>query len=392
MDRRATFLELPSARTSLGRALLVATVASFRVHPCSALEGPIALLPPANLSGTKAPLTEVASRLADECSRAGLELLDPDELERFLSLHRVRDTSGVASDTADALGRETKAAAVLVSSVDLFVEGEPPAFAMTARLVTAERDPLIVWMDSVALAGDASPGLLGLGVVSDVETLIERACSTLASSLGRHLRSQGPIASPKARASHRPRRLWRVPERIVPSSARPRIAVLPFLDRTGRRRAGDLVALGLVRWLSAQPEVRVIEPGVVRSALLASTLIPAGGISLPQGDLLRLLLGADWVVSGEVFDYQERAPGGGGSPFVHFGTTVLDTARRQVVWVALSYASGDDGVVWFDRGRILTAQELASRMALGVVGELLRRDGGLRAGARRGAARRAGVP
>lgn len=353
------------------RQLLLGVACGFLALPSAALEGPVALLPLANLSGATAPLDRVEAVFGEAVSRTRLELLDPEVLESFMARHRVRWTGGLASDTARALREETAASAALVSSLDLYVETEPPAVALTARLVTAEPDPRILWMDSHAAAGDEAPGLLGLGLVSDAGVLLERAASALAASLERAFLATEPPSMPTARGSHRPKRVYRAPGGLASPQTAPRIAVLPFLDRTGRRNAGDLVSLGLVRWLASRPQVRVIEPGVVRSALLGSMLIPGGGISLPQGDLLRALLGADLVVSGEVLDYQDRPGGGGGTPAVNFAVTVLDTARRQVVWSSISHATGDDGVFLFDRGKIRTAHALASAMALGVVEAML---------------------
>ncbi len=352
---------------TLARRILPAVSCGLLALPSAAADGPIALLPPANLSGTAAPLDRVEAVLGEAVCRSGLERLDPGLLEGFMARHRVRWTGGLGSDTARALREETGAAAALVSSLDLYIESEPPAVALTARLVSAEDDPRIVWMDGEAAAGDEAPGLLGLGLVSDAGVLLERAATALADSLERALRATEPPPAPRARGAHRPKRLYRAPGGLAWQKRIPRVAVLPFLDRTGRRHAGELVSLGLVRWLASRPQARVIEPGVVRSALLGSMLIPGGGISLPQGDLLRVLLGADLVVSGEVLDYQDRPGGGGGTPAVNFAVTVLDTARRQVVWSSISHASGDDGVFLFDRGRIRTAHALASAMALGVV-------------------------
>lgn len=360
---------------TLARRLLPAVSCGLLALSSAAVEGPIALLPPENLSGTAAPLDRVQAALAEAFSRRGIELLDPGLLEAFMARHRVRWTGGLASDTARALREETGAAAAVVSSLDLYVESEPPAVALTARLVAAEADPRILWMDGNAAAGDDAPGLLGLGLVSDAGALLESAASALAASLERALLATEPPPMPRVRGPHRPRRIYRAPGGLASPQAVPRIAVLPCLDRTGRRHAGDLVSLGLVLWLASHPHARVIEPGVVRSALLGSMLIPAGGISLPQGDLLRLLLGADLVVSGEVFDYQDRPSGGGGAPLVNFAVTLLDTARRQVVWSSISHASGDEGVFLFDRGRIRTAHALASAMALGVVEAMLGQRG-----------------
>jgi hypothetical protein len=87
-----------------------------------------------------------------------------------------------------------------------------------------------------------------------------------------------------------------------------------------------------------------------------------GGLSLPQADLLRVMLDVDLVLTGNVFEYEDYS-GRSGSPKVNFTARVYDTKIRQVEWASLSYNQGDDGVFFFDVGKVHTAHAMASEMA-----------------------------
>lgn len=94
------------------------------------------------------------------------------------------------------------------------------------------------------------------------------------------------------------------------------------------------------------------------------------GPSLANADILfgRSSLGADLVCSGTVFDYQD----GPGTPKVDFSVTIFERTSREVVWYSRSYGDGDEGVFFFDLGRVRTAHRLASEMVGGTLEVLSR--------------------
>jgi hypothetical protein len=130
------------------------------------------------------------------------------------------------------------------------------------------------------------------------------------------------------------------------------------------------MALHFVERLARLPGVEVVEPGVVRQTLLKTRMIQEGGLSLAQADVLRAMLDVDLVVAGRVAEYQDLH-GVLGAPLVEFAVQGIDAAKRQVVWTSFSYNRGDDGVFFFDSGRVYTAHALASKMAGAVVEKFL---------------------
>lgn len=336
---------------------------------------PIAVLPFEALSETVAPVTAIRGALVGRLAARGVPLLGEEALETFMRRHRVRYIGGLALETGRAFRSETGAGAVLATSVDLYAEKDPPRLALTSRLISTGDRARILWMDSARMAGNEAPGFLGLGRIDDQKALRDRVIDRLADSLARHLsRGEGRPADAPART--------RPPRRFLPrtSSRSPgiqsagngpvRIAVLPFSDDSTTRHAGEILFLQVLRSLVEAGSAEVLEPGVVREVLLKARLVQEQGPSIPQADLLRALLEVDVVLFGEVSEYIE-AGAGTAEPEIEFLVRGIDTARRQAIWSSVSHGRGDDGVFFFDWGRVETAHELASELARGLIDRFL---------------------
>jgi hypothetical protein len=76
-------------------------------------------------------------------------------------------------------------------------------------------------------------------------------------------------------------------------------------------------------------------------------------------------------------DYQDYR-GAFGAPKVDFSVLLIERKSRKVVYSSFSHNEGDDGVFFFDWGRVNTAHAMASQMAR-AIGQrmLLEADGPL---------------
>ncbi len=325
----------------------------------------IAVLPVENLSGTAAPLSTIRDTLIERMRRRGLLVLDKEVLETFLARHRVRYTGGVSRDLGHSLRGETGVKAVLVGSLDLYGEAYPPRMALTLRLVSTGERPVIRWMDSVSMAGDDAPGFLGLGLVRDPRTLLGTVAAGVVDSLAGYLagRRDGEAdGKPRIRMSgrFRPKEFFRSPAAGPDRGKTLTVAVLPIFEDSTRKHAGEIVRLQLLRGLVGRENLAVIDPGEIRAAFLASRTILQGGLSLPQGDLLLELVDADLFFYGSVKEYQDGASLS--APVVNFTCQVLDPRRKKVIWSSISYNRGNDGVHFFDVGKVNTAPAMLSAM------------------------------
>ena len=323
--------------------------------------GKIALLPPVNLSGAPAPVREMQRVLTGELAKRGVVLLDEASLEGFMARHRVRYTGGLDETTASLLKTETGVESVLVMSIQQYSTVYPPKVAIDLRLVSAGPASKITWADGVAMAGDDSPGLFGLGLIESPEKLSAKVLQQLSDSLVMGMAAQ-PWQKPAGR--FKPKMSYSAPGRMKGAA---RIAVIPFANRSQRKNAGEIMAGHFARELARKGVVTVVEPGVVRQKLLAYRVIMDEGLSLANADIIFQVLDVDRILTGDVMEYEDYE-GSSGVPQVEFSARVFDRAARKIVWAGHSHNGGGDRVYFFEMGKCRTAHGLAAQMVRGAVG------------------------
>lgn len=315
----------------------------------------IVVFPVTNLSGAIAPLKDLRQAIIRGLMERGTVVLAEEDLEKFMARHRLRYTGGMDGDTGLALKEEMGADAVLTTSLELYNESSPPRISLTLRLVSSGSDQRILWIEGRGLSGDDSPGILGLGLINDPRRLMEKAVHSLLDSLF------GAVEEDEAPGKRfRPLVMYR--SAVFSSALKYRVAVIPFYDLSGRRNAGEIMGLQFVRAMALFRNFEVIEPGVVRAKMLRYRIIQDQGVSLAQADVLFDSLQADLILSGTVFRYED-SQGALGAPRVEFFAQLIEKKSREVVWSSFSNNAGDDGVIFFDAGRVSTVQALARRMA-----------------------------
>ena len=326
----------------------------------------MALFPLVNLTGRTADVHQVQATLEEALLGRGLEVVSGDLVAQFLARHRVRYTGGIDGPTAGAAREELGVEAVLLGSLDLRSAMDPPAFAATMRLVSTADQPEILWMDGVAMAGDEQPGFLNLGLVRNPVELERQAVSRLVGSLEGFLAGRKPPADtcPGGRQS-RPRSAYAHAVGFGPE--RVRVAVVPFANDTGRRDAGEVALLALVRQLVVEPGLKVFEPGVVRAALLDHHVVLEGGVTHEAARIALGVLEADVVVAGRVHVYDDVAV-----PVLEFSATALSTRDNRPVWQSTSFDRGDAGVYFFEVGKVSTTNSLLCGVARSVAQGLAR--------------------
>ncbi len=332
----------------------------------------VAVLPLENLSGKTAPFKEIKKSLADRVKTMGVSVLEDEAMERFMARHRMRYTGGVNADIAQALKDEEKVDAVLITSLELYQEEYPPKIGIISRLVSTGSQPVILWMDSMGLAGDDSPGILGIGLISDPAKLRDKAMGLLGHSLGKFFAGKGDrLGDVKSKMTYRPRMSYKSP--FIESGKTYTVAALPFFNMSKRKNAGEIVMLQFVNALVHQGNFIVLEPGLIRQQLLHVRIIMYEGVSLSDAYYVAHSLDADLILSGKVTDYQDISAEGG-NPVVNFYVTAIEKISRKVVWASESLNQGNDDVFFYDVGKINTASALASEMARAVAAKMSGRE------------------
>jgi hypothetical protein len=321
-----------------------------------------------NLTGGQAPVKEITAALRAQLLTYGVVLVPEEVVMRTLAAHRIRYTGGVDRETAAALRDEAGVDGIIIASLETWLPVPPFRIAMTTRLVTADAEPAIVWISALARSGIDAPGLLAMDVVRSMEILRDESLLGTAAELSSALQTPR-IPPPCPRLPDvAPNREFRSP--LLSDPARRTVAVLPFQNASGRRDAGDVMALRFLAPLVASGTIQVVEPGLVRGELLSHRIGSGGGISLDDARVMLELVRADLVLSGTVRRFDDMA-GAFGTPYVEFGSWVLDRKTAQLVWSSTTSGAGDDGVFFFGLGRINTLSGLACAMARGATRDML---------------------
>jgi hypothetical protein len=335
--------------------------ASRNAAPVRERPGRVAIFPVENLTGRAAPLREIRAMLADRLRSRGFGVLDEESLNRVMTRHRIRYTGGVDKEVAGALKAEAGVEAVLIPTLELYDETNPPKVAMFCRMVATGDNPAVLWIDGTGKSGDDSPGILELGLVEDPFVLLARVVDSLAESLARHRLETGDrSAGAKVARKFQPKLLYR--SELLDPAKKYSIAIVPFFNKTDRKYAGEIIALHMMRNLMRFENLEIVETGVVRRELLQFRIIMSDGVSLPQTETILNAVNADLVLNGEVLEYQDYQ-GPNGVAKVDFSVLFIERKSRQVIYSSYSQNQGDDGVVFFDWGRVNTAHAMAAQMA-----------------------------
>jgi TolB-like protein len=174
----------------------------------------------------------------------------------------------------------------------------------------------------------------------------------------------------KAERKFRPKIVYRSTD--FDGERRCTVAIAPFFNKSWRKNAGDVLALQFIEALQRIGNFEVVEPGLVRSTFLNLRIIMDQGVSLEDAQALFDSLGADFVLAGDVLDYQDY-PGSEGTAKVGFTVQLMERKSRKVVWSSESWNRGDEGVFFFDLGKVNTAHAMAAQMAASIGDMLVKR-------------------
>jgi len=341
-------------------------IQTHAVRPAGAVQNAlVAVLPIENLSGAVAPLNEMRRAYIEKLKARGIAVLSDDVLDSFMAKHRVRFTGGIDRNISSLFANEIGVRDVLITSLELYNTQVPPKIAIVSRLVMTGPEPAIKWMDDSGRSGDDSRGLLDLGYISDAGKLMEKSLDRLSESLAASLAGVAPAKYD--RRKFRPKYYYKSPKFDI--GKRYRVVVAPFFNRSGRRNAEEIIMLQFIESLYSIPGIEVVEPGVVRENLLRQRVVMNEGLTLSDAEVVMITLEADLIFMGRVFDYRDYQ-GPFGAPIVDFTVQVIERKSMQEVWSSKSRNEGDQGVFFFDRGKVETADGMTSEMVGNVIREM----------------------
>jgi len=331
----------------------------------------VAILPVHNRSSAPAPLDKINQLLNDLVQGPGIIPVEASALEAFMARNRLRYLGGINPYTAERIKEEAGAEAVLITSLDLYNDHSPSKIALTSRLVSVIGWPRIIWTNKVAMAASDTRGLFNLSLVNNPDDLKRQALKALFEPLSfSQLSTEARVKRLRKQIRFGPKTRYFSP--LQSPKEQYTIAVLPFYNNCERKYAGDIIGDLFVKELADIPEFEVIEPGVIRELMLSLRIIMEDGLSLSNAGMIFGKLDADLIISGRVLDFQDYQSAFG-RPLVDFSVLVIERQSQQVIWTSKSYNHGEEGVFFFDYGKIRTAHTLASAMVLQIVDSIAKR-------------------
>ncbi|MBK7876253.1 MAG: hypothetical protein IPJ77_10930 [Planctomycetes bacterium] len=365
-----------------------------------------AVLPLRNLSADVEGARELENGLCAALAERGARFVPDAALDAVLQRHRVRYTDSLSVADARAVRDATGASFALAGVVFEFVRGSTPRVALCVRVIdlaSGER----VQSSFVALRGEDSRGLLGLGAVEDAGELVERAIDRILADFGPN---GGPLVrrfvvdAARARADNASVQDDVAPRAAAPKDAKPsaaagaesanadagsavdanpsaspevsddpelaerapigRLALLPFVNRSTRADAGTSVAELLAHaWFQATG-AQIVESSALRSALVRARIRSLTEIDTATLASIGAVLDARWFALGSVDRFGEEAVVRDQRyPEVEFTVRLVDGRTGLVAASKTLRLRGDDGETLLRLGVERNALALASDAA-----------------------------
>lgn len=139
----------------------------------------VAILPFINYTDNPEAPERVEVYIRKELARKGIQVVDNREVEDFLARKRIRYTGGITRLNAREMGKTLRADAILVGSVDLFADIGGEVYSGVSLRLVSTVDGSIVWANSLSYSGRDFEGILGLGLITSLDTLTQKVVAGL---------------------------------------------------------------------------------------------------------------------------------------------------------------------------------------------------------------------
>lgn len=318
-------------------------------------EAIVAVLPFANFTEELDAAEIITPLVAESLRSKGFTVVSEAPVENVLYKQRVRQTAMISRQTAEALAKELGVEGVMLGMITSYQKEEIPQVGVSARLL-AVPETTILWAYDISLSGEDFTGPLSLGTVYSIETLRQKVVQRLVDNLAPRL---VPQYEPMAAVPGLVDMLTRpeTPPLYRDSQADfygvDSIAVLPFLNASGRPDAGFIVATLFVSTLHNTGRFRVVEPGIVRDVFLRYRIPTLGAINWDGLLKLRAFMKVQGYVFGTVYEYIDGVFGRRRiSPEITISARMVRSNDGLIVWTMEHGREGDDLNLVLDFGRI----------------------------------------
>jgi TolB-like protein len=292
----------------------------------------IALLPFENLTDDKTAFDQIMPVVKNRIESKGFELVNGDSLNNFLCKMRVRSTGYISREIAQEIKKEFNVEGILVGSITSYYPIKNPQVGLLARLIDPTNGA-IVWTSQASATGEDFTTILGLGTIKSMEKLIPVVVERLLDSF-----SITPVYKEKEQTH--------------------RVAVMPFLNKSGRQDAGMVVTYMFLCDLLTQKGFDPVDYGDIRRLIVDLRVRSRGELDYSNIQSFSEDLNVDGIVVGTVEQYSDGLDTSS-PPAVTISARLINARKDRILWSDSIQVKGDQDIIVLDWGRIRAVDSVA---------------------------------
>jgi TolB-like protein len=144
---------------------------------------------------------------------------------------------------------------------------------------------------------------------------------------------------------------------------RPRVALMPFENLSGREEQSEIFTKVFFAQLVASGAVEMVDPIQVDGAMEALRIRAAGSMTLAQIRAMADTLHVPYILLGSVLESGTIQTSDATIPAVGATLRMVDTASGRVLWAGVDFRSGEDHEKVFGWGRVRSTERLIMVLA-----------------------------
>lgn len=316
----------------------------------------VALLPIQDRVGDRGAAAAVEQALSQALEKR-VQVLDRDRTRSVMRRMRLRDVDAAPSDSLRGLAEELGADWLVSATVRDAERRDAPRLTVSARVYRGSTGELS-WVGFEGGSGLDGRGVLGLGVIPELETLVPRVVGRLELELERKPSQSGDSNV------HSRRRSGTVLGRVV---------VVPFAGLTPHRPTANAETVTeAARAALLAAGVSLVSPGCANEALGRRRFLRWGGVDAETRRLLRDVCNADSILTGSVERYDVAGAEMEPEPRVALALRLLEAGTGRILWTGASERRGWDHQALFRLGRVHSRGVLTEAMMRSLIRRLVR--------------------
>jgi TolB-like protein len=309
-------------------------------------------MPMENYANAPRATDSLSTLIYAQLASDSISLVPDSVLRKVLRSHRIRNTIDIPAADLQVLHDETGADLLLLSSLNHFANFTGAAEVSVAMRLLDLPTGEIRWAE--ALSRHSNNRIFRLPGTNGNKRL------SLATKLIRKLSHRFTTKAYVPRRCIDESKLKRASSQSRSSASR--IAVMPLANSTQSRFAGELISSQVISEL-VKDGFYVVDPGLVRGSMFASSLLSRGEVAMPVLNHLQSAVRAEWVLTGTVRKFREwETSDERGDCEVALDLRLISASTGTIVWSNSISRKGSEFERFFGIGALHGAACLSDKL------------------------------